>query len=687
MPFMPDSFFDILSPTGFPARWEFGVGWKQEPWWGWLHICSDICIAIAYFAIPIILIALSRSRRDLPFPKTIFLFASFILACGTTHLMDAIIFYWPAYRLAGVLKLITAAVSTATVFSLFYVMPKALLLRGPKEAALEIERQTEELRVLTRQLTDQIEARRIVAEELRESREMLQLAMAAGDIGSFSWNLRTDKVILDPAEMKLTGLQSRDGTIDSETYFACIDFEYRERVRANVQNALDGSGTYDVRFPFIRPDQTRVWLSGKGCVLRGSDGTPQTLIGINQDVTSQVKKEEILSETANEARSASEQKSRFIALVSHEIRTPLAAMLGSIDSLLLGQTDADTRESLRIVRSQGELLQVLVNDVLDLSKIEAGKLEFHAGPTVIANVFADVCSLMEPLAHEKGLQIHLIVESNLPELIQCDGYRLKQVFINLLGNAIKYTEHGSITIVVKLAIKQEVEADLVVEVRDTGCGIPRDKLQIVFQEYEQASSENAGTGLGLAICKRLVEMMGGTISVRSEVGLGSAFAVHIPLGLLADYHLVPMDQITKSMDRSEPTEVPIEKYPLRVLAAEDTRAIQFVLRRMIGQLVDFVEIVSNGQEAVERVMEAQASDTPFDLVLMDIQMPKLNGIEATRQMRREGFKAPIVALTAGVMESERDACMTAGCTFFLAKPIDLHEFRRILADVARASKA
>ncbi len=182
-------------------------------------------------------------------------------------------------------------------------------------------------------------------------------------------------------------------------------------------------------------------------------------------------------------------------------------------------------------------------------------------------------------------------------------------------------------------------------------------------------------------------MMGGTISVRSEVGLGSAFAVHIPLGLLADYHLVPMDQMTKSLERSEPTHVRIKKYPLRVLAAEDTRAIQFVLRRMIGQLVDFVEIVSNGQEAVERVMEAQASDTPFDLVLMDIQMPKLNGIEATRQMRREGFKAPIVALTAGVMESERDACMTAGCTFFLAKPIDLHEVRRILADVARASKA
>ena len=211
-------------------------------------------------------------------------------------------------------------------------------------------------------------------------------------------------------------------------------------------------------------------------------------------------------------------------------------MLGSIDSLLLGQTDADTRESLRIVRSQGELLQVLVNDVLDLSKIEAGKLEFHAGPTVIANVSADVCSLMEPLAHEKGLQIRFIVESNLPELIQCDGYRLKQVFINLLGNAIKYTEHGSITIVVKLAIKQEVEADLVVEVRDTGCGIPRDKLQVVFQEYEQTSSENAGTGLGLAICKRLVEMMGERSLFGAKLDLG-------PL-LLFTFHWVCSPTIT-----------------------------------------------------------------------------------------------------------------------------------------------
>ena len=211
-------------------------------------------------------------------------------------------------RLGGGVVLVGSKNLGGAGFTFAVTFASPLLLRAPKEAALEIERQTEELRVLTRQLTDQIEARRIVAEELRESREMLQLAMAAGDTGSFSWNLRTDKVISDPAEMKLTGLQSREGTIDSETFFACIDLEYRERVRANVQNAFDGNGTYDVRFPFIRPDQTRVWLSGKGCVLRGSDGTPQTLIGINQDVTIQVKKEEMLSETANEARSASEKK-------------------------------------------------------------------------------------------------------------------------------------------------------------------------------------------------------------------------------------------------------------------------------------------------------------------------------------------------------------------------------------------
>jgi signal transduction histidine kinase/CheY-like chemotaxis protein len=672
---------NIFDTAGFPARWKCGVTWSLEPWWGWIHISSDVLIWISYFAIPLMLIFYLRKKGDSPFPWLLALFALFILLCGTTHLVDAVIFYWPIYKLSGLLKSATALVSLTTVVALFQVIPKAMLLKSPLQAEKEIDERTAELQGITKQLKQEIEGRERLLDNLQENREMLKLAMTAGDTGFFSWDLSTDRISFDQAHRKLTGTDASQSYFTAHEFFDRIESAHQGRVRAAVDECIATDQPLGIRFPYHHGDGRWMWLEGRGRVLRDSDGRAKKLIGLNQDVTDQVMREQVLDSEAAQAKFASQQKNRFIAQVSHEIRTPLTAMLGCIDSLLMSLEQGETRDTLGVVRSQGELLQVLVNDVLDLSRMEAGRIKYEPKPVGVANVFADVWSLMNPLAQEKGLSIRWLAETKLPETIIGDRNRLKQVFVNLIGNAIKFTEQGSITIVARLDSVDTEGYVLVIEVRDSGCGIPRDKLDIVFEEYVQAGEERSGAGLGLAICKRLVSLMGGTISVRSEVGLGSAFTVRIPIGSVDEEKLVAIDTIASGLDAEWSGHTDLDRLPLKILAAEDTRAIQFVLKRMLGNLVNELVIVQNGRQAVENVMDAEKSDDPFDLVLMDIQMPEVDGIEATRQLRREGFLAPIIALTAGAMESERQASMTAGCTHFLAKPIDLRELRRMLQSI------
>jgi PAS domain S-box-containing protein len=669
----------IFSTTGFPARWTCGSGWAAEPWWGWIHIFSDLAIWAAYFSLGLLIVLFVQKKRDVPFPVVFFLFGAFIFLCGLTHLIDSVVFYWPVYRLAGLFKLATAIVSVATVGVCLRLTPFALELRGHNESARLINERTAELQDLNRRLREEIDERSRVVLQLGRNQETLKLAMAIGQTGFFDWDLATDVVKLDESEVRLTGLGKLNGIIELDEFFRCIHEDHREPLERVINECIMSGREYHSRFPFTRPDGRKLWLAGRGCAIRNDEGKAISFIGLNYDITEQVERELLLDREAVIARNASQQKSRFIAQVSHEIRTPLAAMLGCVDSLAVSLQPGDTRDTIRILRSQGELLKVLINDVLDISKMEAGRLEFQSRPVAIENVFADVLSLMNPLAEVKGLVIKWQVESKLPKSIVCDRHRLKQVCVNLIGNAIKFTEAGTITIVAKVDDLDPTRSDLVVEIRDTGQGIPNEKLNLIFEEFERVADDVDGVGLGLAISKRLLNLMGGSIMVQSEVGVGSAFVIRIPLGDIRDYEMVAINDITLNAAEMDPTDDLIQKLPLKVLAAEDTRAIQFVLKRMVGSFVDELVIVSNGMQVVEVAMDAEKSVKPFDLILMDIQMPELNGAEATRALRSAGYSKPIIALTAGAMESEKEACMNAGCTYFLSKPIDMHELRRLLA--------
>lgn len=668
--------------------WAADPSWYQDPSWGSIHLASDFAIWAACLAIPLVLLIFVRRRRDLPFLWVLYLFAGFVLAFGLTHLLEATQYYWPASRWLAVLKLATAIVAWGTVAAIFPVLPRILRFRSPEESAQEVVQRTAELSQMAKRLTEEIDAREAMNRELRESREMLQLALTASDTGSFNWDLQSDEVVFDATQSRLTGLGLSGGRLFAREFFDRISEGHREEVTEAVRRSIAENRRYEARFPFVKPDGTQVWMAAHGCVIRDADGHPARLIGLNQDVTETVERETELDETAKTAVSASRHKSRFIAQVSHEIRTPLTAMLGCIDALIPELPEGDVRQTLRTVRSQGEMLRILLNDVLDLSKIEAGKLTIHTEPVSVPSVLASVCSLMEPLAREKGLELHRRVDSLLPKRFDGDPYRLRQVLLNLVGNAIKFTPAGEVTLASWVeSDDDEANGWLVMEVRDTGIGIDPESLATVFCEFEQAGEQESGSGLGLAICRRLVSMMGGKVEARSELGSGSVFTVRLPIEDVERCELSNADGIVTE-SRTETVEPGVRQtHPLRVLVAEDTPAIQFVIRRIVGSAVEELVIVNNGREAIDTVLANEMSEMPFDLVVMDIQMPQVNGIEATRQLRREGFERPIIALTAGTMDEERQECMAAGCSHFLSKPIDVECLHQLFATLARETSA
>jgi len=383
----------------------------------------------------------------------------------------------------------------------------------------------------------------------------------------------------------------------------------------------------------------------------------------------------MLEAAKNAVESANQAKSAFLAHMSHEIRTPMTAILASAD--LFGQPESQSAEErsefAQTIRRNGAHLLSVLNDILDISKVEAGRLTVDRMPCSPVELICEAISTMRPRAVSKGLELKASFQTPMPRTIQTDPTRLRQILLNLLSNAIKFTHAGEVNVVVAL-LRDSHHPQLSLTVQDTGIGLSREQCERLFEPFTQADGSTSrrygGTGLGLAISKRLAERLGGAISVASEPRRGSAFTVTVATGPLAGIELI---EVGHEVALRRPPAAPaatLARLSGRVLVADDSRDNRHLLCRLLKKTGLHVESVENGAQALERALAASNGDT-FDLVLMDMQMPELDGYEASARLRRRGYAGRIMALTAHASETDRAKCLAAGCDDYVAKPYDV----------------
>ena len=442
-------------------------------------------------------------------------------------------------------------------------------------------------------------------------------------------------------------------------------------------------------FPSPLPDGDLRILNTTVTAVPASDGNSYDALFVAEDITEHKRLEQVSIRARKEveeanrkleqaldhaniltrkAKVANNAKSEFLANMSHEIRTPMNGIVGMLTLALNKEREEKIREYLTIAKTCADNLLNLINDILDISKVEAGKLAIEIIDCNVDEMLNVINSSMRPSALEKGISFDVILKTDVPDKIKTDPTRLNQCLVNLIGNSVKFTETGGVTVELSLEEmggKPFVRFDVV----DTGIGIPVDQQKSIFDKFMQADSsttrKHGGTGLGLAITKQLTELLGGDLTLTSEPGKGSTFSVIIPANIdIASATMISNEKWCKKEQKVEPSDE-VNNAAGKILVVEDDFANQQVILGMLEETNLQAEIANNGIEAVNKVTSGS-----YDLIFMDIQMPNMNGYDATKIIREKGYTLPIIALTAYAMKGDEEKCLNAGCDAYLPKPVD-----------------
>ena len=524
-------------------------------------------------------------------------------------------------------------------------------------------------------------------ELLEESELRFHILARATNEAVWDWNLQTNAQWWNRNVQTLFGYPEEEIEFDREWWTQHVHLEDRERVRSDLGARVNSNEDFwSAEYRFRRADGTYANIFDRGYILRDRQGRGVRMIGSMMDMTERQREME-LARSRDAALESARLKSQFLANMSHEIRTPMNSIIGMTDILINTQLTSEQREFVEIVRVSGESLLTIINDILDFSKIEAGKLQFELLDFEPRSTIDEVIMLLVEQAHGKKLQLSTVIGADVPSVVRGDAGRLRQVLTNLVGNAIKFTAHGGVTIRVAKEAESEMRVVLRLEIADTGIGVPEDARACLFQPFSQVDASTTrkygGTGLGLAISKQLVNLMGGQIGCDSTPGKGSTFWFTVQfektgvapaaldaslLSLIAAKAPVPLASMV-SKDHRKRT---------RILVAEDNAFNQKVVQRQLREMGFGVDVVADGIEALEAF-----GRIPYALVLMDCQMPEMDGYACTTEIRRRegGLRhVPIIAMTAHVMKEDHDKCLAAGMDDFLSKPVRVAHLESVVTN-------
>ena len=537
----------------------------------------------------------------------------------------------------------------------------------------------------------------IASRDITESHKAQQDRLRSQEVLQIAMDAMPQRVFWKNPEGRYVGCNmsmARDAGLDSPADIvgktdAQLPWSRHAAIYRADDLAVMRSGTARVSYeePYTDEAGHTMWVRTSKVPMRDSGGNVVGVIGTYEDITHERDVREELRRAKNAAEQAARAKLLFLANMSHEIRTPMTAILGFTSILEEpGISDDQRADCINTIRTNGEHLLSIINDVLDLSKIESGELRLESIPVCLGALARQVTDTLRHRAHAKDLRLTFVQRGVDNGRVLTDPTRLRQILINLLGNAVKFTHKGEVRVELDSLDLAGCMSQVRLTVADTGIGLNKQELASLFKPFTQADESTSrkfgGTGLGLSITQRLVRMLGGELNVASEPGKGSTFTARFTFVKTTESSqntALPQPPATAPQPAAQPATAP-PLAGLRVLLAEDGIDNQRLIGHFLRRAGAEVDIAGNGLLAIERIEQAQADGRPFDTVLMDMQMPELDGYRATMRLRDAGYRGHIIAITAHAMAGDRERCLDAGCSGYLTKPIDRHA---LIAKVAR----